>query len=282
LVIVEAAARMVGADRAYIERELARQLEETERRRVAYRIGEPVPLKGRTVIVVNDGIATGGTVRAALKALAHAGPARIVLALPVAPRDTLLELHSLCGDVLCLSSPEPFYAVGAHYRDFTQTEGKEVVQLLSAAQLWVRESGPPHGDFTPAQLRYRLIGLIQWKARHHRANFSLADDFQEAGAILTGEIGDTLDMPLAPQIRIGECRNIAHMDSRADHPFASSHGLESLRNQCSDRGEQDGCIQERRRQCIRPSSPLATEGSGEILPCHIVGLGEGKNFAALP
>jgi predicted phosphoribosyltransferase len=85
LVIVEAAARMVGADRAYIERELARQLEETERRRVAYRIGEPVPLKGRTVIVVNDGIATGGTVRAALKALAHAGPARIVLAVARSP-----------------------------------------------------------------------------------------------------------------------------------------------------------------------------------------------------
>ena len=137
VVIDEAAARMVGADRAYIDRQVARQLEEIERRRAAYRTGAPVPLKGRFVIVVDDGIATGGTVRAALKALAKADPAQIVLAVPVAPHDTLVELRSLCDDIVCLSSPEPFYAVGAHYRDFTQTEDNEVVRLLAAAKALV-------------------------------------------------------------------------------------------------------------------------------------------------
>ncbi len=144
LVIDEAAARMVGADRAYIEREVARQLEEIERRRAAYRTGPPLSLVGRPVIVVDDGIATGGTVKAALKALAKVGAARVILAVPVAPRDVLPELRTLCDEVVCLSSPEPFHAVGAHYGDFTQTEDAEVVQLLSAARQWVRESGPPH------------------------------------------------------------------------------------------------------------------------------------------
>jgi putative phosphoribosyl transferase len=144
LVIDETAARMTGADQAYIEREVARQLEAIERRRAAYRTGPPLSLAGRTVIVVDDGIATGGTVKAALKALAKVGPARVILAVPVAPRDVLSELRTLCDEVVCLSSPEPFYAVGEHYVDFTQTEDAEVVQLLSAARQWVRESGSPH------------------------------------------------------------------------------------------------------------------------------------------
>jgi putative phosphoribosyl transferase len=134
VVIDEAAARMVGADQAYVDRQVARLLVEIERRRAAYRTGPPVQLKGRNVIVVDDGIATGGTVRAALKGLAQAGPARVVLAVPVAPRETLPELRSLCEDVVCLSSPEPFYAVGAHYIDFTQTEDDEVIRLLAAAR----------------------------------------------------------------------------------------------------------------------------------------------------
>ncbi len=134
VVIDEEAARMVGADQAYIDRQVARQLAEIERRRAAYRTGAPESLKGRSVIVVDDGIATGGTVRAALKALAQAGAAKIVLAVPLAPRDALPEMRSLCDAVVCLSSPEPFYAVGAHYRDFSQTEDEEVVSLLAEAR----------------------------------------------------------------------------------------------------------------------------------------------------
>jgi putative phosphoribosyl transferase len=136
VVIDEQAARLVGADRVYVERVIARELAEIERRRTAYHTGPPPTLTGRTVVVVDDGIATGGTVRAALKGLAQAGPARVVLAVPVAPRDTSAEMRTLCDQVVCLTMPEPFYAVGAHYRDFSQTEDREVVDLLSQARSW--------------------------------------------------------------------------------------------------------------------------------------------------
>lgn len=134
IVIDEAAARMVGASEAYIEREVASELAEIERRRAAYRTGPPVSVQGRTVIIVDDGIATGNTVKAALQALARANPARIVLAVPVSPRDTLASLRSLCDDLVCLVAPEPFYAVGAHYDDFGQTSDAEVVELLANAR----------------------------------------------------------------------------------------------------------------------------------------------------
>lgn len=136
VVIDEQAARLVGADQVYVERVVARELAEIERRREAYRTGPPPPLAGRTVVVVDDGIATGGTVRAALKGLAKAGPARVVLAVPVAPRDARFEMGQLCDEVLFLATPEPFYAVGQHYSDFSQTDDREVVELLSLARNW--------------------------------------------------------------------------------------------------------------------------------------------------
>lgn len=130
IVIDEAAARMTGADKAYIDRIVARELAELERRRAAYRTRPPEKLAGRAVVVVDDGIATGGTVRAALKGLGQVGARRVVLAVPVAPADTLQELRGLCDEVVCLITPEPFYAVGAHYRDFDQTTDEEVIRLL--------------------------------------------------------------------------------------------------------------------------------------------------------
>jgi putative phosphoribosyl transferase len=116
----------------YIEEETRRQLQEIERRRRHYLAGRrPVEVAGRTAIVVDDGIATGGTVRAALKGLARARPARLVLAVPVAPADTVERLRAEADDVVCLLTPEPFYAVGEHYDDFTQTSDRDVIALLS-------------------------------------------------------------------------------------------------------------------------------------------------------
>lgn len=104
---------------------------ERERR---YRGARPrVDPSGRTVIVVDDGIATGSTVKAAVRALRAAGAARVVVAVPVAPPDTLRELESLADDVVCLQAPQGFSAVGHWYDDFSQTPDEEVERLLSQA-----------------------------------------------------------------------------------------------------------------------------------------------------
>jgi putative phosphoribosyl transferase len=131
--------RQVRPSAAYIEEEKRRQLAEIERRRHRY-VGDraATAVEGRTAIVVDDGIATGGTVRAALRGMADSKPARLVLAVPVAPADTIAELSGDCDEVVCLVTPEPFYAVGAHYRDFTQTTDEEVIRLLAEARHWSR------------------------------------------------------------------------------------------------------------------------------------------------
>ncbi|MCJ2180718.1 phosphoribosyltransferase [Novosphingobium album (ex Hu et al. 2023)] len=134
VVVDEGLARMVGASRNYIDMQIARELAEIERRRALYRTGSPVTLTGRTVIVVDDGIATGGTVRAALQGIAKAGAAKVVLAVPLAPADVLSSLTELCDRVICLASPDPFHAVGMHYSDFRQTEDEEVIRLLAEAR----------------------------------------------------------------------------------------------------------------------------------------------------
>lgn len=137
LVINEEAMEIVQASRAYVNAEMERQLAEIERRRAFYFAGrEPVPLAGRTAIVVDDGIATGGTVRVALKALHGTEAARIVLAIPVAPRDALDSLHDEVDELVCLKVPWDFRAVGLHYASFDQTNDSEVIDCLNAAREW--------------------------------------------------------------------------------------------------------------------------------------------------
>lgn len=131
-VLNEEIVRLVAPSAGYIEAEEARQLAEIERRRRLYRGSEPaLDVGGRTAIVVDDGIATGATVKAALMGIAQSKPERLVLAVPVAPTDSIEDLKSFCDEIVCLHTPEPFYAVGAYYDDFDQTSDEEVIWLLA-------------------------------------------------------------------------------------------------------------------------------------------------------
>jgi putative phosphoribosyl transferase len=135
----------LGVSRAYLDEEFTAQLAEIRRRQSVYRGGRArVPIAGRTAIVVDDGLATGSTMRAALRSIRRSDPARLVLAVPVAPPDTLSELSQEVDETVCLATPDPFGAVGFFYRDFGQTSDEEVVHLLDAAR---RALDPhPRGD----------------------------------------------------------------------------------------------------------------------------------------
>jgi predicted phosphoribosyltransferase len=124
----------LGITRAQIEQAVAQELRELERREAAYRGGrDPPELSGRTVILVDDGLATGSTMRAAAEAVKQLDPARIVVAVPVAPPETCDELREVVDDVVCGLTPSPFQAVGRWYHDFSQTRDEEVRQLLENA-----------------------------------------------------------------------------------------------------------------------------------------------------
>jgi putative phosphoribosyl transferase len=126
----EATAR--GVSRAYLDTEIAAQQQEIERRVQVYRAGRPIPdLAGRTAIVVDDGIATGATLVAALRAVRALGPAHLVAAVPVAPPEGVARLAQEADEVVCLFAPEVFYAVGQFYDDFRQVEDDEVIALLA-------------------------------------------------------------------------------------------------------------------------------------------------------
>jgi predicted phosphoribosyltransferase len=134
LVLNEELVQLVRPGQVYLEAEEKRQLVEIERRRALYRPGRaPLSLADRVVIAVDDGIATGGTMKAVLLALRSSDVLRLVLAVPVAPPDTLQELAPFADEIVCLMSPEPFYSVGSHYRDFAQTTDEEVIHLLARA-----------------------------------------------------------------------------------------------------------------------------------------------------
>lgn len=139
LVVNENVVGDLEIDDAYIAREEMKQLREIERRRQLYLAGlERVPVHGRTAIIIDDGIATGATIRAAIHATRRANPKRIVIATPVAPAQTVTALRREADDVVCLDEPRHFGGVGMHYIDFTQIGDEEVRRLLVRATLATR------------------------------------------------------------------------------------------------------------------------------------------------
>lgn len=134
-VLNEDVVRLLNVSDDYLRREVAVKLEEIRQRQERYRGGHPpIDIAGRTVIVVDDGIATGASMRAALRGVRRARPKRLILAVPVAPPDTIEALRPEVDELICLSAPAFFGAVGEFYADFGQTTDVEVIQLLDAAR----------------------------------------------------------------------------------------------------------------------------------------------------
>jgi len=123
--------RLLYIPQADIERVAAREQAELQRRERAYRGGRPAPsVRGRAAILVDDGVATGSTIRAAITALRHQEPSRIIVAIPVAPPDVCAALQREADEVICLLTPEPFVAISVWYDSFPQLSDDDVRALL--------------------------------------------------------------------------------------------------------------------------------------------------------
>jgi putative phosphoribosyl transferase len=132
----------------HIERETRHQIAEMARRKKLFRdVRGPAPVQGRSVMITDDGIATGSTMTAALQTIRAKEPREIIVAVPVAPRDRLQSLAQLADSVVCLESPEVFWAVGQFYEDFTQVEDEEAVREF-------RDFGPPQPESHQALLEH--------------------------------------------------------------------------------------------------------------------------------
>lgn len=125
----------LGVSKAYIAEESERQTQEIERRLKMYRQGMPAPnLQGRDVIIVDDGIATGSTMKAALASVKNRGAKSVTVAVPVGPPSTIQELKRQADGVVALYTPEYFQAIGQFYNDFNQTTDEEVIRLLKESR----------------------------------------------------------------------------------------------------------------------------------------------------
>jgi predicted phosphoribosyltransferase len=135
VVLNESIVRGLGIPRRAIEAVAEKEQHELERREERYRGARPLPdVRGRTVILVDDGLATGSTMKAAVKSMRRLGPVRIVVAVPVAPPETCDEVAAMVDEIVCLVTPDPFWAVGEWYQDFGQTSDEEVRELATPAE----------------------------------------------------------------------------------------------------------------------------------------------------
>ena len=156
---------MTGITAEQIDEITARETEELERRARIYRGDrEPIPVEGRTVIVVDDGIATGGTAVAAARVLRHRGAARVILAVPVGPPGCEIRLADEFDRVICLEEPHGFFGIGQFYVDFGQVSDDEVVELLTAAHPGVAATPAPADpdDDPPPVVRAVEIETESW------------------------------------------------------------------------------------------------------------------------
>lgn len=128
--------RQLQVDDRYLQQVVRSEREEAHRREQRFRDDrEPVDVRGRTAILVDDGLATGATMRAAARSLRRRGPGKLIIAVPVGSREACRDLRGEADDVVCLAQPEPFYAVGLHYADFEQVGDAEVVRTLAQQHL---------------------------------------------------------------------------------------------------------------------------------------------------
>lgn len=138
--------RAVGLSPEELEEAVRRERLPLERRAATLRGGEPpLSLSGKTAVVVDDGVATGSTARAACQVARAAGAKRVVLAVPVAPPDSLAKLAEVADEVVCLEAPESFFAVGLHYKDFSQVSDETVTSLIASSRR-LAQSGVPDPD----------------------------------------------------------------------------------------------------------------------------------------
>jgi predicted phosphoribosyltransferase len=130
-ILNESVVRTLRLEPELIDRVARVELQELARQEHAYRLDRPpLDVRGRVVILVDDGLATGASMRVAVAALRRRGPARLVVAVPTAPTETCRELEEEVDEVVCAVTPEPFMAVGLWYEDFSQTTDEEVEELL--------------------------------------------------------------------------------------------------------------------------------------------------------
>lgn len=133
-VLNEDVVRSFGIPQKVIDEVATKERKELERREHMYRGNHPAPkISGSTVILIDDGLATGATMRAAVAAVKTKNPAKVIVAVPVAAPDTCSFFGNEVDEVICVATPEPFYGVGAWYEDFSQTTDKEVIELLDRA-----------------------------------------------------------------------------------------------------------------------------------------------------
>lgn len=204
-----------------IQHAAEREGRELVRREQAYREGRPFPaVAGKVVIVVDDGLATGSSMRAAIEALRSLRPARIVVAVPAAPQSTCRELTALADEVVCATTPSPFFAVGSSYWDFTQTTDEEVRDLLRAASGSRPAAGTAPGPTEVAVIRADAIPVEEGTP----ADQVLFDLVGDAQLVLIGEAshGTSEFYAARAQItrRLIEDRGFGAVAAEADWPDA--------------------------------------------------------------